>query len=235
MSPSSLFGTFQMLDNMPRRESGAVVMIRDIACALHNDFSRSQSRSLTDTDLAEAEPRFNFVANSWLFPPTERRYRRGIRHLQRYLARLSDPAQQKTQFYTRADNLNELPAVIEKRLGSLSQRLNANVEELRVNTELAGDTAARQSTHTAGLIVARTPSMQVDDVFYESRGYVRALLEVLRTIEVDSRDVLRKKNAVVSLRQVIRPLEQTQIEPSSPVVLKTVRPRGGWPSIPRLW
>ncbi|HKK05520.1 MAG TPA: DUF2333 family protein [Gammaproteobacteria bacterium] len=219
MPPTSLFGTYQMLDNMPNWEFGAVVMIRDTARVLRNDFSRSQSQSLEDPDLAEAEPHFNFDANSWLFPPTEREYRKGIDHLQRYLARLSDPKEQKTQFYTRADNLNELLAVVGKRLGGLTQRLNASVEELRVNTDLAGDTAAQQSTQTSALIVARTPWMQVDDVYYESRGYVWALLEVLRAVEVDFHGVLKKKNAVASLRQVIRLLEQTQVEPSSPVVL----------------
>lgn len=219
MPPTSLFGSYQMLDNMPNWEFGVVVMVRDTAHVLRNDFSRSQSQSLEDPDLAEAEPRFNFDTNSWLFPPTEREYRTGVVHLQRYLARLSDPKQEKTQFYTRADNLNVLLALVSKRLGGLSQRLNASVEELRVNTDLAGDTAARQSTQTAGLIVARTPWMQVDDVYYEARGYVWALLEVLRAVEVDFHGVLQKKNAVASLRQVIRLLEQTQIEPSSPVVL----------------
>ena len=154
-----------------------------------------------------------------MFPPTEREYRQGVEHLQRYLQRLSDPGQHNTQFYTRADNLNELLAVIEKRLGSLSQRLNASVEELRINTDLAGDTAAQQATSTPGLVVAKTPWLQVDDVFYEARGYVWALLEVLRAVEIDFQGVLQKKNAVASLRQVVLLLEQTQVSPSSPVVL----------------
>ncbi len=219
MPPVSLFGTYQMLDNMPNWEFGVVVMLRDTSRVLRNDFSRSQSQSVEDPDLAEAEPRFNFDSNSWLFPPTEREYRKGIVHLQNYLHRLSDPNRQTTQFYTRADNLNELLAVVEKRLGSLSQRLNASVGELRINTDLAGDSAARQATAAPGVVTARTPWLQVDDVFYESRGYVWALLEVLRAIEVDFHDVLKKKNAIASLRQVILLLQQTQVEPSSPIVL----------------
>ena len=219
LPPASLFGLYPMLDNIPNWEFGAVVMIRDTARVLRNDFSRSQSQSLEDPDLAEAEPRFNFANDSWLFPPTEREYRKGITHLQRYLDRLTDPAQPNAQFYTRADNLNELLAVVEKRLGGLSRRLNASVEELRVNTDLAGDPAARQATRAPGLIVARTPWMEIDDVFYESRGYVWALLHVLKAVQVDFREVLKKKNAEASLQQVIRLLEQTQVEPSSPMVL----------------
>ena len=219
LPPVSLFGAYQMLDNIPSWEFGVVVMVRDTAHVLRNDFSRSQSQGVEDPDLAEAEPLFNFDNDSWLFPPTEREYRRGINHLRRYLDRLADPADTQTQFYARADNLSELLAVAGKRLGSLSQRLNASVEELRVNTDLAGDPAARQATAAPGLVMARTPWMEVDDVFYEARGYTWALLHVLRAVEIDFKDVLEKKRAQASLQQIIRLLEQTQREPSSPVVL----------------
>ncbi len=219
MPPSSLFGSVQLLDNIPNWEFGVIVMLRDTSRVLRNDFSRSQSQSIEDEDLAAAEPKFNFDNNSWLFPPTEREYRKGINHLQHYVDKLSSGNNPETQFYTRADNLNVLLSVIEKRLGSLSQRLNASVEELRINTDLAGDSAARQATASPGVIVAKTPWIQIDDVFYEARGYVWALLHVLRAIEVDFEHVLRKKNAVASLQQVIRLLEHTQQSTSSPMVL----------------
>ena len=219
LPPSSLFGLYPMLDNIPNWEFGVVVMVRDTSRVLRNDFSRSQSQSLENENLAKAEPKFNFANDSWLFPPTESEYRKGIEHLQIYLHNLSSQSDPNTQFFTRADNLNELLAVIEKRLGNLSQRLNASVEELRVNTDLAGDTAAEQSTQTPGLVIAKTPWMEIDDVFYEARGYVWALLHILRAIEVDFNKVLQKKNAVASLQQVIRLLEQAQASPSSPVVL----------------
>jgi len=219
LPPSSLFGTAQLLDNIPNWEFGVVVQMRDTARVLRNDFSRSQSQSLEDPDLAEAEPRLNFANDSWLFPPTERQYQQGLAHLRAYLDRLATPGQHDTQFYTRADNLNELLAVVEKRLGSLAQRLNASVQELRVNTDLAGDAEAEQSTRTPGVIMAKTPWLEIDDVFYEARGYVWALLHILRAIELDFDKVLQKKNAVASLRQVIVLLEQTQVSLSSPVVL----------------
>lgn len=217
--PTSLFGMGQMLDNVPNWEFGIVVVVRDTARVLRNDFSRSQSQSIEDPDLAAAEPQFNFDNNSWLFPPTEREYRKGITHLRRYLDRLSSRVDPNTQFYTRADNLNELLSVVEKRLGSYTQRLNASVEELRINTDLAGDTAAQQATESPGIIVAKTPWLEIDDVYYEARGYVWGLLHMLRAIEVDFEQVLKKKNAVASLQQVIRLLEQTQLDASSPVVL----------------
>ena len=219
LPPASFFGLFTLMDNMPNWEFGALVMIRDTSRVLRNDFSRSQSQSRENDDLAAAEPLFHFPNDSWLFPPTERQYRKAIQRTADYMMSLSSSADANTQFYTRADNLNVLLAVIEKRLGDLSQRLNASVEELRVNTDLAGDSAAQQSTRTPGLIVAKTPWLEIDDVFYEARGYVWALLNIMRAVEVDFYSVLQKKNAVASLQQVIRLLEQAQVRPSSPVVL----------------
>lgn len=219
MPPVSFFGLFNMLDNIPNWEFGVVTMVRDTSRVLRNDFSRSQSQSLENEDLAQAEPKFNFANDSWLFPPTESEYKKGQELLQKYLNKLSSQSDTNTQFFTRADNLNELLAVIEKRLGNLSQRLNASVEELRVNTDLAGDTAAEQSTKAPGLVIAKTPWLEIDDVFYEARGYVWALLQILRAVETDFNKVLQKKNAVASLQQVIRLLEQAQVAPSSPIVL----------------
>ena len=219
LPPTSLFGFMPLLDNIPNWEFGVLIMVRDSARILRNDFSRSQSQSLENTHLAEAEPKFNFDNNSWLFPPTENEYQAGLKNLGIYLEKLQSKEDPNSQFFTRADNLNELLSVVEKRLGSYSKRLNASVEEIRVNTDLAGDPEATQATQKPGLIVAKTPWLEIDDVFYESRGYVWALLHTLQAVEKDFDAVLRKKNAVSSLQQVIRLLEQSLISPSSPIVL----------------
>ena len=41
---------------------------RDLAKVLRNDYSRSQSQSIEEIDLSEAEPLLNFDANSWILP-----------------------------------------------------------------------------------------------------------------------------------------------------------------------
>jgi hypothetical protein len=56
-------------------------------------------------------------------------------------------------------------------------------------------------------------------VFYESRGAAWALIHFLRAAEVDFAEVLRNKNAGVSLRQIIRELEGTQAVVWSPFIL----------------
>src|SRR5690606_13902903 len=63
------------------------------------------------------------------------------------------------------------------------------------------------------------PWHKIDDVFYEARGTAWALLHFLKAVEVDFDEVLRKKNAHISLKQIIRELEATQDTLWSPMVL----------------
>ena len=207
-----------LMDNMPSWELGVLVQVRDMARAMRKDFSRSQSQSQEDPDLAVAEPQFNFDAKSWVLPSSEQEYRRGINKLQNYMKRLPD-SQDPAQFYARADNLTRWLTDVETRLGSLSQRLSASVGKERLNTDLAGDAEASQSTDSAMLVNVKTPWHKIDDVFYEARGSSWALIHMLRAVEVDFADVLEKKNATVSLRQIIRELEETQEAVWSPVIL----------------
>jgi len=207
------------LDNLPNWEYGVLIQCRDMARALRNDFSRSQSQSLEDTDLIIAEPQFNFNSESWIFPATETEYQKGLDALKRYLKRLQNPNSPDTQFYARADNLSDWLGQIEKRLGSLSQRLSASVGQTRINTDLAGESAAMQSTSTAREIDIKTPWTEIDDVFYEARGAAWALVHLLKAVEKDFDSTLRKKNALISLRQIIRELEATQQTLWSPLIM----------------
>ncbi len=205
------------MDNIPNWEFGALVMLRDGTSALRNYFSRSQSQSIENPDLAIADPKFNYDNNSWLF--TEREYRKAIAALKRYRDGLAKQQDAKTQFYARADNLAQYLTVVSQRLGSLSQRLSASVGQLRVNTDLAGDSAARQSTATSNTVTVKTPWLKIDDIFYEARGSTWALYHILSAINVDFDSVLRKKNAKPSVEQIISELREAQGPTFSPMVL----------------
>jgi len=207
------------LDNVPSWEFGVLTQVRDLARSLRNDFSRSQTQSTEDIDLAEAEPLFNYDSERWFPPDTEGRYEKANEALERYLTRLSSPSEPEAQFYARADNLADWLAVVEKRLGSLSQRLSASVGQARLNTDLSGDPEARQSTASPDVVMVKTPWTQIDNVFYETRGASWALVNFLHAMELDFEEVLRKKNATVSFRQIIRELETTQEPLRSPMVL----------------
>ena len=207
------------LDNIPNWEFGALTELRDLVRAIRNDFSRSQTQSTEDNDLREADPQFNYDAKSWILPSTESEYNKGVKALYRYLERLSDEKAHDGQFFARADNLNDYLAVVNKRLGSLAQRLAASVGQTRVNTDLAGDPNARQSTPTANETQVKTPWTKIDDIFFEARGYSWALLHTLRALEADFASVLENKNALISLQQIIRELENTQAVIWSPIIL----------------
>ena len=207
------------LDNVPNWEFGALTQVRDLARIMRNDFSRSQTQSAEDPDLAQADPEFHYSNDHWMLPATENRYKKAMEHVEAYLVRLSDPNQPQAQFYARADNLRTWLELVEKRLGSLSQRLSASVGQERLNTDLAGDAEASQSTEAPGEMEVKTSWFQIDDVFYETRGSTWALIHFLKAMEADFYDVLRKKNALISFRQIIRELESTQEPLHAPMVL----------------
>ena len=207
------------MDNIPNFEYGALICVRDLVKIMRNDYARSQSQSTEDEDLSDAEPSLNIDNTSWLIPRAEGEYRDAIKSLESYRDRLSDDNAQDGQFYARADNLREWLIVVEKRLGSLSQRLSASVGQERVNTDLVGDRNATNSTTRPDIISVKTPWLEIDDVFYESRGTAWALLHFLRAVEFDFADVLADKKATPGLRQIINELEASLKPLGSPIVL----------------
>ncbi|MFW6094536.1 MAG: DUF2333 family protein [Pseudomonadota bacterium] len=215
---NDLFPPGVWMDNVPHWEFGVLTQLRDVARAYRMDFSRSQSQSTEDRHLSVAEGKFFFDNSSWAFPPSESEYRDGIELFERYLTRLAEPGQTDAQFYARADNLRQWLQGVETRLGSLSQRLSASVGKRRLDVnipELSADGLEDASLEESG----RTPWLAIDDVFYEARGQTWALLHLLKAMEQDFGDVLDKKNARVSLQQIIRELESTQETIWSPVIL----------------
>jgi hypothetical protein len=207
------------LDNIPAWEYGVLIQVRDLTKSMRDNFSRSQTQSTEDKSLANADAQFNFDHTSWLLPSTEGEYEEGLVHLEDYLARLVDGDDQNGQFYSRADNLAKWLDTVETRLGSLSQRLSASVGQKRVNTDLAGEPVGSNSTQRPSELAVKTPWTEIDDVFYEARGSSWALIQFLKAVEVDFADVLEKKNARVSMQQIIRELEGTQQQIYSPMIL----------------
>ena len=205
------------LDNIPNWELGVLQQVRDLARVTRNDYSRSQSQSREDADLALAEPKFFFDNHSWILPPTESEYRDGIAGFKSYRDRLAGGGD--AQFFARADNLREWLAQVEKRLGSLSRRLGDSVATDVINTDLAGDPAAEASSPLPDRVPVRTSWFEIDDIFFEARGTSWALVHFFRSAQFDFAQVLADKNAEASVRQIIRELEASLRPLRSPVVL----------------
>jgi hypothetical protein len=192
------------MDNISSWEFGVLTQVRDMVRTFRNDFSRSQSQSLENEALSVADPQLSFSNDTWMFPSSEGQYEKGVDALKTYLSELGDTSNHSGQFFARADNLSTWLSLVEKKLGSLSQRLSSSVGQVRVNTDLAGEKKAEQSTSTPKMLIVKTPWMEIDNVLYEARGTTWALLHFLKAIEKDFYAVLKDKNAVVSLRQIIR-------------------------------
>ncbi|MGO3345136.1 MAG: DUF2333 family protein [Marinomonas sp.] len=208
------------MDNMPSWEFGVLVQTRDLARAMRKEYSRSQSQSTEDVNLKVAEPQFNFDNNSWALPSSESEYKRGNKEILEYMDRLvGNSRKEPAKFYARSDNLVDWLSDVSTRLGSLSQRLSASVVKVRENTDLAGNKSAQDASHNEVFKYVKTPWSQIDNVFYEARGTSWALIHILKSVEVDFAPTLRDKNALVSLRQIIRELEATQESVWSPMIL----------------
>ena len=211
--PPSVF-----LDNIPSWEFGVVTQVRDLGRVMRDDYTRSQSQSKEDEDIAKGAPQFFFDNNSWIFPTTESAYRDGIESFIDYRQRLLD-GDPETQFYARADNLREWLSQVEKRLGSLTRRLGNSVATSRINDDLAGDPSAEAAGAQPDIVNVRTDWFEVDNIFFESRGSAWALLHFFRAAEFDFARVLADKNAKASVRQIIRELEASLKGLSSPMIL----------------
>lgn len=205
------------MDNMPSWEFGALEMTRDLALSMRKDISRSQSQSSENPFLTDAQPKLNIDHRSWLLPSAESQYQDAIDKLYQYRASLSTSRQGTAQFYARADNLRDWVKQVEKRLGNLSQKLSVSVGQDRLDTSFAGDSSAGQIP--AEELREQTSWFQLDNNFYEARGASWALIHFLKAVEVDFADVLDKKNARVSVQQIIRELESTQESIFSPMIL----------------
>ncbi len=212
-TPPSIF-----LDNIPSWELGVLQQVRDLAKIIREDYSRSQSQSKEDPDVAEAEPDFHFDNDSWIFPASESEYRSAIEGFVKYRDRLTR-ADGGAQFYARADNLREWLAKVEKRLGSLSRRLGDSVATSRINESLAGDPSAEATTTQPDTVDVRTSWFKIDNIFFEARGTAWALLHFFRAAEFDFAHVLEDKNAKASVRQIIRELEASLQPLRSPIIL----------------
>ena len=81
--PPSVF-----LDNIPSWELGVLTQVRDLSRVMRDDYTRSQSQSKEDEDVAQGTPQFFFNNDSWIFPATESEYRDGIASFIDYRQRL---------------------------------------------------------------------------------------------------------------------------------------------------
>ncbi|HHL18441.1 MAG TPA: DUF2333 family protein [Thiothrix sp.] len=205
-----------LMDNIPNWEFGVLTHIRDFSLAMRDDLSRSQSQSSENKNLVKAQIRFNIDSEKWMLPRAEGEYNAGRKKVDAYIKELMEG---KASFYARADNLRSLLNKIQKRLGSVAQNLSSSVGRTHINIDLAGDKAATEANPAPDEHYTKTSWFEIDNVFYEARGQTWAILQILKAVEVDFAAVLKHKNALASVRQIIRELEAAQQPVWSPIIL----------------
>lgn len=222
-----------LMDNMENWEYGVLRNLREISKVFRYDFSRSQSQSSDDKDLTKVENDLRIDSYKWMLPSAESAYEGSLEAWQSYQQRLMNNNPNDGYFYARADNLVSYLRDVSKTLGSLSQELSASVgvtnifestaEELINETDnviSSGETTAKNQVAMPDTTSKQqTPWLKIDNKFYEARGYCWALLQELRAFERDFKNVLEDKNAMTSLKQIIRELEMTQTAVWSPFIL----------------
>ncbi len=216
------------LDNITGWEYGVLAIARRTVLSLREDLSRSRTSSVEEVNIVDASTRWHIDSTSWLFPSPESQYSKGARSLDKYLRKLTKKHKGGGQFYARADNLARVFEVYSQLMGSMSQRLDASRGRFRINTDLAGDKNAVQSTKASRRLNVKTNFWKTDDVFYEARGQAWALLGLLKAIQVDFESVLKDKNAERSLQLIIDSLEGTQ--QGAPFVVWNARGFGFFPN-----
>lgn len=218
INPVSLF-----VDNMRNSEFGKLKALRDLTLVLREKMTRGQSQSQEDKNVTTAESLFKYPNDAWglggFYNSTEGQYEKAVAELERYLVRITDEDETDAQFYTRAIDIVFYLDIMSQRLGDYSTQLANSAEKYRFDTSLTGDPNAKQSTKTAKLLkVSRTGHFQLDDVLYETRGYVYALIHIMRAMEIDFVETLQKKQALEEWKQIILSLEQAYIDLNAPII-----------------
>ena len=207
------------LDNMPNFEFGVLVQSRDLARVLRDNYSRSQLQPIDQPALTVAEPALNYANDRWVIPSTQSEFRKAQNALIEYRSQLVSLENNEVPFYASTDNLRAWLAVVERRLGDLSQSLSASVGQTWINTGLSGESDAEAPVPRESLRLDKTPWTQLDDVFFQAMGTAWALLQFMAAAQVDFDGPLTDRNAALNLQQVIRELEGALDPIRSPIIL----------------
>lgn len=217
---------YSWVDDMPNWEYGVIKVLRGYNIVLRENFTRSQTQSVEDVDAVAAMTALNVDTESWMFPSvegwpwTKGEYVKSANSLKNLEDRLLDNIPDDGNFYTRATSLAAFIDRSNRILGNHSQRLSASVTKERLNTDMVGDKNAEeakpQSYVNSNIL---TGWLEIDDVFWEAQGSMYAMTVLFKAMEIDFYKVLEDKNALPSLRQIIREMETAQGVVISPLIV----------------
>jgi len=192
------------LDNKPCFQLGVLEVVRYSVRVLRDSLSRQRTTDAIDPDGDSAFTTLSNDPRRWIFPSAESRYARGAEHLNRYARRLSAGS---AAFYPRSDNLIQLLEQYASLLGGVNTRL--------LNASRTLSPLSDNATRTAGAtpVFERVPWHRIDDNFYYAQGVGYGLYHLMQAVRIDFAPVLRDKNAVVIVDEIITSLAESFFEP----------------------
>ena len=214
---------FVFLDNRPAWELGVVKQLQFMALAMQDEFSRSNAQSKEDPNLQAAQSLLRNDHEKWIMVDYQDRLEDAQRELEIYRSRLMNDNPRDGQFVSHSTALSYWLKMVNKSMGSLSQKLSASRGELQVNTDLVGESGGKVAWADSYLIEAHTPWLEVDNVFYEVRGHAWAMLSLFKAIRVDFDTTLSDKQATAIVDQIIKELEYALQPTYSPYVFNGSR------------
>lgn len=196
---------FIFLDDRPNWELGVVRELRNISLAMQDEFSRPTS-SKPDPDLIKVQNLLRNDHDKWIATDFQTRLTDALEALQSYRTRLMNDNPRDGQFTSKSIALTYWLRIIDKELDGITQKLSASRGELQTNKSTVGDSGAQVAWADSYVLVAETPWLEIDDVFWESRGHAWALLALFKAIRVDFASTLEDKQAAPIVDQTIREL-----------------------------
>lgn len=175
------------LNNLKNWEYGVLVLLRDGTSVLRNHFAYISGQS-EDPDLALVEPYFYFPYDRWALPSTEAEYKKGIKAMNRYMARLERGKDRhpRSRFRDGADELSQYIQVVVLRVSGLQTRLNTNSSKKDYK---------------------RPVSVDPYKMYYEARGATWSLIHIFTAIKYDFSDILTNRRAIGLIDKVILELK----------------------------
>ncbi len=166
-------------DNVNNFQLGVIEVTRRTVEKLMENISRTGSTAAFDKNLENARSScFMVEAERYWFPSPERKYKDGLKELEKYMEKLRKG---EAAFYTRADNLIPLLAEFEHLLGSCDDNLVKSYEK-------------------DGSPVS---FFKADDYLYYSRGVASAMATILEAVEKDFHPTLDRRNCIPDLHHAI--------------------------------
>jgi len=196
-----------LLDNKPNFQLGVLEAVRYSARAMRDSLARQRTTDTIDADCDQAFTSFSNDPHKWMMPSAEGKYAQGIKHLKTYSQRLQ---QGTASFYPRSDNLIQLLEQYASLLGGVNTRL-LNASRTDVSRATYGAEEARSDGQER---LQKVPWVKIDDNFYYAQGVGYGLCHLLQAMRAECAGVLRDKNAMIIMNEIVGSLEEAYFEPA---------------------